>query len=99
MQRWRICLGAAAAAVMLAGGAAATPIDDRERRGGPAQAAADLAAEDRWDATGVSRLGGEVEPAAFDVEGVAPTVVPEPTTLVLVSLGMVGLVFAGRRRV
>jgi hypothetical protein len=98
MQRWRICLGAAAAAVLIAGGAAALEIVDPKGRG-PIQAPTDLAAEETWDERGVSALGGEVGPGAPEVEGVVPTVVPEPTTLVLVSLGMVGLVFAGRRRI
>jgi len=96
MQRWRICLIAVAAGALLAGGATATSIDDLGRPS-PAQAA-DLAADDGWDVRGVSRLGGEVGPGAPGIDGVEPTVVPEPTTLVLVSLGMVGLVFAGRRR-
>jgi len=96
MQRWRICLIAVAAGVLLAGGATAISIDDLGRPS-PAQAA-DLAADDGWDARGVSRVGGEVGPGVPEIEGVEPTVVPEPTTLVLVSLGMVGLVFAGRRR-
>lgn len=98
MQRWRIVLGAVAAALLLAGGAAATAILDREGIA-PAEAPPDLAAEDRLDARGAARLGGEVGNAAPEIEGVATTVVPEPDTLALVSLGMVGLVFAGRRRV
>jgi len=98
MRRWRNCLGAVAAAVLLAGAAAATTIDDR-KRSGPTQAAADPAVDDSWDSRGVSRVDGGVDTAGPEIAGVEPTVVPEPTTLVLVSLGMVGLVFAGRRRV
>ena len=53
-----------------------------------------------WDARGVPVPDGEVGTADSEerVEGVDLTLVPEPDTLLLVSLGMFGLVVAGRRR-
>lgn len=96
MQRWRTCLGAIALGALLSGGAAAIGILDREGAD-PTQAPPDLAADDR-NARGAARLGGEVGTGP-EIAGVAPTLVPEPDTLALVSLGMLGLVFAGRRRI
>jgi hypothetical protein len=98
MQRWKHGFAIALTAV-IAAEASATEISDR--KGDPVPpAATDLAVGDVWDARGVPVLDGEVGTADPEdlVEGVGPTVVPEPDTLLLVSLGMFGLVVAGRRR-
>jgi PEP-CTERM motif len=99
-------LSAAAASALLAAGALATPIVDRsDDTGQPAPT--DLAADAAGDASGVpSAAGGEVGTApALDLDSVmppallpGPTLIPEPTTLLLVSFGMAGLTFVGRRR-
>lgn len=99
MQRWQFAFCAIAVTAVFAAEASATPISNRASQGdGIPPAATDLAAESAWDPRGVPVLGGEVGPARF-VEGVEPTAIPEPDTLLLVSLGMFGLVIAGRRRV
>lgn len=106
-QRWRLgLLGAAAASALLAAGAFATPIVDRgEGTGQPA--ATDLAADAGTGASGVpGAAGGEVGTALeLDLDSLlppallsGPALIPEPTTLVMVSLGMAGLTFVGRRR-
>jgi hypothetical protein len=98
MQRWKFGFAIALTAV-IAAEASATGISDR--KGDPVPpAATDLAVGDAWDARGVPVPDGEVGTADPEarVEGVDPTVVPEPDTLLLVSLGMFGLVVAGRRR-
>ena len=98
MQRWKYLVAIALTAV-IAAEASATGISDR--KGDPVPpAATDLAVGDEWDARGVPVPDGEVGTADREdrVEGVDPTVVPEPDTLLLVSLGMFGLVVAGRRR-
>ena len=96
MQRLKHGLAIALSAV-IAAEASATAISDR--RGDPVPpAATDLAVGSVWDARGVPVPDGEVGTADPRVEGVAPTMVPEPDTLLLVSLGMFGLVVAGRRR-
>ena len=85
--RWRQgLLGAAAASALLAAGAFATPIVDRgDGTGQPAPP--DLAAPDL-------DLKTLVPPAMLS----GPALIPEPTTLLLVSVGMAGLTFVGRRR-
>ena len=98
MQRWKYLVAIALTAV-IAAEASATEISDR--KGDPVPpAATDLAVGDVWDARGVPVPDGEVGTGTDEqrVEGVDPTVVPEPDTLLLVSLGMFGLVVAGRRR-
>jgi hypothetical protein len=95
MQRLKQGLIIALSAV-IAAEASATAISDR--RGDPVPpAATDLAVGSVWDARGVPVPDGEVG-TEDRIEGVAPTVIPEPDTLLLVSLGMFGLVVAGRRR-
>lgn len=95
MQRWKHGFAVALTAV-IAAEASATGISDR--KGDPVPpAATDLAVGDMWDARGVPVPDGGVGTADL-VEGVDPIVVPEPDTLLLVSLGMFGLVVAGRRR-
>ena len=95
MQRWKHGFAIALTAV-IAAEASATGISDR--KGDPVPpAATDLAVWDVWDARGVPVPDGGVG-TADRVEGVEPTMVPEPDTLLLVSLGMFGLVVAGRRR-
>ena len=95
MQRWKHGFAIALTAV-IAAEASATEISDR--RGDPVPpAATDLAVGDMWDARGVPVPDGGVG-IADRVEGVDPIVVPEPDTLLLVSLGMFGLVIGGRRR-
>jgi hypothetical protein len=105
--RWRHgLLGAAAASALLAAGAFATPIVDRsEGTGQPAPP--DLAADAAMDASGVpGAAGGEVGAGPdLDLKTLVPpallagpTLIPEPTTLLLVSVGMAGLTFVGRRR-
>jgi PEP-CTERM motif-containing protein len=106
-QRWRLgLLSAAAASALLAAGAQATPIVDRGAGTGKS-AATDLAADAALDASGVSgAAGGEVGTALdLDLDSLlppallaGPALIPEPTTLLLVSLGMAGLTFVGRRR-
>jgi hypothetical protein len=94
-------LSAAAASAFLAAGALATPIV--EDTGQPAPT--DLAADAATDASGVpSAAGGEVG-TTLDLESLmppallpGPALIPEPTTLLLVSFGMAGLTFVGRRR-
>lgn len=111
MQKWLICLAAVAAGGLLAGGAATVSIDDLGRQS-TAQAGPDLAASGDLGERGIQplELSGEVGSALrgaaaeiadeveAEIEGVDPTLVPEPTPLFLVSLGMIGLVIAGRRR-
>jgi PEP-CTERM motif len=95
MQRLKHGLAIALSAV-IAAEASATAISDR--RGDPVPpAATDLAVGSMWDARGVPVPDGEVG-TEDRIEGVEPTVIPEPDTLLLVSLGMFGLVVAGRRR-
>lgn len=105
--RWRHgLLGAAAASALLAAGAFATPIVDRgEGTGQPAPP--DLAADAATDASGVPGAAGGVVGAGPDLDLktlvppallAGPTLIPEPTTLLLVSVGMAGLTFVGRRR-
>ena len=95
MQRLKHGLAIALSAV-IAAEASATAISDRT--GDPVPpAATDLAVGSMWDARGVPAPDGEVGTEAR-IEGVEPTVIPEPDTLLLVSLGMFGLVVAGRRR-
>jgi hypothetical protein len=95
MQRWGIWLAAGGLALVLADAALATTL--------PAPPALRDAADDEdvsWPEAGRasawSVLLGEV---GSGVDGGAlPSVAPEPTTLVLVSLGLAGLTLAGRRR-
>ena len=95
MQRWKHGFAIALTAV-IAAEASATGISDR--KGDPVPpAATDLAVGDVWDARGVPVPDGGVG-IETKVVGVDSTVVPEPDTLLLVSLGMFGLVVAGRRR-
>ena len=95
MQRLKHGLAIALSAV-IAAEASATAISDR--RGDPVPpAATDLAVGSVWDARGVPVPDGEVG-TEDRIEGVEPTVIPEPDTLLLVSLGMFRLVVAGRRR-
>jgi hypothetical protein len=96
MQRWMLVLSSIALCTVLAAEASATPISERTGEGVP-PAATDLAVEGVWDARGVPALDGGVG-TVRRIEGVEPTLVPEPDTLLLVSLGMFGLVIAGRRR-
>jgi hypothetical protein len=56
----------------------------------------DVSWEEAGRASGASVPLGEVGSGA--VGGDLPSVAPEPTTLVLVSLGLAGLTLAGRRR-
>ena len=94
MQRWKYGFAVALTAILAA---EASAMGVADRNGDPVPpAATDLAVEDVWDASNVPIPDGEVGTAR--VEGVVPTVVPEPDTLLLVSLGMFGLVVAGRRR-
>jgi hypothetical protein len=105
-QRRRLGLGVVVASALLAAGAFATPIVNRE--GGTAQpAATDLAADAAATARGVlGAAGGEVGTAPeVDLDSLlppallaGPAMIPEPTTLLLVSVGMAGLTFVGRRR-
>jgi hypothetical protein len=106
-QRSRLgLLSAAAVSALLAAGALATPIEDRGAGTGK-PAATDLAADAAKDAMGVpGAAGGEVGTATdLDLDALLPPAllsgpapIPEPTTLLLVSLGMAGLTFVGRRR-
>jgi hypothetical protein len=56
----------------------------------------DVSWEEAGRASGASVPLGEVGSGAGD--GAIPSVAPEPTTLMLVSLGLAGLTIAGRRR-
>jgi hypothetical protein len=96
MQRCKLALVCIALCAVLAAEASATPISERTGDGVP-PAATDLAVASAWDARGVPPVDGEVGTASA-IEGVEPTLIPEPDTLLLVSVGMFGLVIAGRRR-
>jgi hypothetical protein len=96
VQRWKLALISFALCAVLAAEASATAIS--ERTGDDvAPAATDLAVASVWDARGVPAADGEVG-TARSIPSVEPTLIPEPDTLLLVSLGMVGLTIAGRRR-
>jgi hypothetical protein len=96
VQRWKIWLAAGGMALVLADAALATTLaapsasrDAADDEDAPWQEAVTVGA--------VSVPLGEVGSGA-DGGNVFPPVAPGPTTLALVSLGLVGLTLAGRRR-
>lgn len=95
MQRWGTWLMASGLALLLADAALAAtlPAPPMSR---DAVDDEDVSRREAYRASSASVLLGEV--GSGDDGGAIPSVAPEPTTLVLVSLGLAGLTVAGRRR-